>query len=408
MIIWAVRLLVLAWYLWHMNPHCGFYDAIAFLWSAERGFDLNTNATSHFLYNNVQHLLVIGLPWLNPVAVLGLFNIGCSWAALILFHRSQLRHHAAWKAHLAMMTLAFSFTWWQQTETIEVYGMSNLMFMLYAIPALEWNMDRSKRYPGMMIHGWLGLAMLTHIQHILAYPMLIWQCWQLVKTGRVREIFTSGISFAMLSGLCLLAWCLPGQSVRAVFTDRQFGDEVFATDISTVLSGAGKGLAMLCFNLHLWLLVVIAAIRKHDLMGKWTVPLLAAAVWFGFAMRYDVADNHVFYMPAYVVLLWMMPFGLPDHAVIKRVSWLLPWISVVMYFGVWQGALLTTQGRQLDEEKSYKGGLAYLIWPGKREAPDPFVLADSLKENPVLLNGHEWKDGYGLAASYLEWKRSSD
>jgi hypothetical protein len=71
-------------YLINRSPFVGFNDGLTFLDSAATGFDFATNATSHFLYNNLQHVLLKVFFFLPHVVVLTLFSISCALGTLFL------------------------------------------------------------------------------------------------------------------------------------------------------------------------------------------------------------------------------------------------------------------------------------------------------------------------------------
>ncbi|MEM7040596.1 MAG: hypothetical protein AAF570_26775, partial [Bacteroidota bacterium] len=69
-------------YLINRSPYVGFNDGLSFLYEAEAGWSPYTNATSHFFYNNLQHLLVSVFFFLPAIFVMTMFSIMCAMGAL--------------------------------------------------------------------------------------------------------------------------------------------------------------------------------------------------------------------------------------------------------------------------------------------------------------------------------------
>lgn len=95
-----------------------------------------TNATNHFLYSNP---LAIILPWLPgplPEQLL-IVNIVFSLLSLWQFYKlAFLLSNSERAALMAMLLQALAFTWWRQTEIVEVYTSGTFLLLCTLNPLI--------------------------------------------------------------------------------------------------------------------------------------------------------------------------------------------------------------------------------------------------------------------------------
>ena len=175
-ISWKVVLIPLCFlvvYILSASGYCGFHDALGFLYDAKYQFAFTTNATNHFLYNAVLHLLVQTLPMIDPVLILTgvsvLFSVFTLW---LMFHVLNSLGYSYSIAAICTLALGFSFTYWQQSSSIEVYAFNNFFFLLFISWILKDRETNTQRRI-LLVVLIAGIAMLIHIQHILALPGLM-------------------------------------------------------------------------------------------------------------------------------------------------------------------------------------------------------------------------------------------
>jgi len=117
-------------FLFFKNPYPNFGDTLGFLSSARQGFTLNTNATCHFLYQNLLSLLHLVFPFINIITLFSVFTIVCSLLTLLVFNHLLNNFNFSCKVRvLAMFMLGLSFNFWRWTEIFEVYALNNLIFL---------------------------------------------------------------------------------------------------------------------------------------------------------------------------------------------------------------------------------------------------------------------------------------
>ncbi len=396
-------------YLLFRSPYVGFNDGLSFLLEAETGFSTDTNATNHFLYNNLQHILVQVFFFLSPVLVLTVFSITCSLISLVrIYQIGRLFVGPLPILTIPPMVLALSFTFWQQTEIIEVYAFNNFLFLTTLYLALQDLLRRSSRRV-LLVSLLMGLLMLTHIQHILFLPFFLFYLYRCQKITPLKPLIGFGIFAALTSILFILPLVTHNHELSAVFFDSQFKDDVLGVDFAQLMEGALKATLFLIYNFHIFLVFIFHGWYKmyKDRRELFWQLLLILVPYLGFAVKYSVADNHVFFLISYLVLIPPMVFSLMSLAfkLMPYMSWLVP-LMLVMSPMLYLGATMIGKDHpklaSYQTEKAYKGGVEHLLWPGKRSAKDPLALAKEIyqanpQSDPATI---EWN--YAAAVAYLK------
>ena len=142
----------------------------------------------------------------------------------------------------------------------------------------------------------------------------------------------------------------------------------------------------------------------------WQIALLFVP-YFGFAVKYSVTDNHVFFLISYCAFLIPIVFCVKDlHGwMAKRIKWVIA-VMLVLSPIIYAGTTLTVRQmgimQSYDTEKAYKGGVTHLLWPGKSWAKDPLALAEELQAKGVSEDSVEWN--YPIALKLLELESQPD
>jgi Protein of unknown function (DUF2723) len=375
--------LLAAIYLVNRSPYVGFNDGLTFLYFADNAFDPATNATSHFLYINLLRLLQLAFYFVPTVLLLTLFSIGCTLGTLYIVYRAArlLSPTRPGVALLPVLLLGMAFTFWQQTEIIEVYAFNNLIFAGYLSLAMR-DLLRGNRQNHLWVSLLVGVGLLTHIQHILALPFLAtYLCWRNdLKIS--QKLLGMAIWMGLMSTLFILPLLTHRNTLGAVFIEKQFRNDLFGLGVMSLLRGLGLGIGMLVYNFHLGLVPIGLGWRwlwkAHKGLLGWLMLLLGP--WLAFALKYSVNDNHVFYLIPYLILV--LPTGLVletwlaqgrrHTAVLIPVAFLLP---ITLYATATLLAPSVPALQKYDSNKSYKGGVVHLLWPGKSWAKDPLEIA---------------------------------
>lgn len=399
-------------YLLTRNPHVNFGDSLGFLVFATEGWDLNTNATSHFLYNNLNHLVILLFPNWDPVRLLtGLSTTYAILTLIQVYRAALLLHPNRLAAALATAVFGLGFTCWRQAVIIEVYSLNSLLVASMILHMLQSRGGESKDQI-LTVSFWYGLALLTHIQNILLLPAYLLFIWY--RSVQSRKV--TGIGVALLLGissvLILLPVFLQTHSIASVFFDNQYQDTVLSLNMRDLGMGTLRSLGYLGYNFHIFFLCTGYGIWYLFRQDK---KLLASAALFGlpiwlFAMRYNVSDNYVFFLTPYLVLALISTLGFAE--LLKRIrssrSWVLAGsvslIPAIVYGLILVAALQIPQIQQFDKQAQPKGGLAYYLWPGQSSSADPLELAAEIYRHSNISQESIFPgfDRYEYAIRYLK------
>lgn len=369
-----------------MNPYPEFGDSLGFVYHASIGFDWATNATSHFLYTNLNHILVLLLPFFSPVFVLSLVSL--VFGLLSVEQIRQLGLALKLKSSSALFAAAIfavGFSWWRQVVTIEVYSMQ-LFWVLRMLVLMTKDEVEQQYRRGWRVSLLYGLSLLAHIQNLLLLPLWL---YYYVRGRRRGVALVSPIMAVLLFGILFIPPTLRGTNTyAAIFFDRQFQGEVMQFEIMTVLKGFARSLGYMLYNFHLFLVPVgIGLWQWLQSRQAWTMALIGSALLFwGFAMRYNVNDNYVFFLMPYAVLAIAGGLGYQELAQGRKWEpwgFLLASLSLLVYLLTVLVAMQVPQLERWAESKAYKGGLKYYLYPGRASAPDPVKLAQQIQNGEI-------------------------
>lgn len=398
-------------YLVNRSPHPGFHDSLSWLFGAVDGFDFNTNATSHFLYRNVLYILASALPFISPITLLTLFTVLfsllCLWR---IYQIVQIWFPGQFPGLFVVLLLGLSFTWWQQSEIIEVYTFNSFFFLSFLLYAFR-DIQAGERNRVVWVGVWLAIGLLTHIQHILSIPFFLWYVlFAPVKPG--KRILA--LSLPVLSFLLLLVpvWILHLHSVSAIFFDNHFRSNVMEVQFMDLVKSGVSSIGFFCYNFHVFavfILIGIYQLFKTERKSFWAW-LIILGPYLAFALKYNVSDAHIFFLPTYLLLGIASSWGW--HAIWeekKRPRWIamtaLLVFPILLYSTAFFVGNRVPQLEDLKAKKAYKGGIAYFIFPGKRQAKDPLALAQEMRETGTLpAHASEWN--VPNAVAYLKWKEN--
>jgi hypothetical protein len=399
-------------YLLNRSPYPGFDDGLGFLLDAETGFNLHTNATNHVLYNNLQHVLARVFFFLPTTLVLTMLPIICSVLTLNrIYQIGNVFTGPLVTSLMPVIILGLSFTFWQQSEIIEVYAFNNLLFVNFLYFAIK-DLQRNRHDNYIWVSLFLGLGLLTHIQNILSIPFFLYYLlWQ--NNLRIGQKLAGLGIFAGLFFLLFIPPLLGNMNTAAaVFFDRHFQDSVTAFSFADLLTGIGKGTMYLIYNFHLFLIFILHGwyLMWRDRRNLFGLMALLLVPYLGFAVKYNVNDNHVFFLIPYILIVLPSVFSFVSLAfkLIGHMSWMLPLLIMMSPMMYGAAAMLGTNigfVAKYDVEKAYKGGAVHLLWPGKAWAKDPLALAKQLyHENPEAFDRGEVEWNYPAAIQLLRMR----
>ncbi len=220
----------------------------------------------------------------------------------------------------ASLILALSHALWHISAGAEVMSMSTTLLTLELIIVHRWITTRSTRWliAAAFVNG-LGLS--THNMAVLTWPAYVVIFWQL---RRQSDLINARLMFACL-GVGIIAtlplWAILFNTVRGglpvhtalfeMITGR-YTQNVFHT--SPGLSRLARMIAYSMYSfpspLTFLLPVGVVALRRETTRTFSNFLVVALAVYFLFAVRYNVADQHVFFLHAQVLATVVLGFGI--------------------------------------------------------------------------------------------------
>ncbi|MCP4589537.1 MAG: DUF2723 domain-containing protein [bacterium] len=316
-----VLFLALGLYLASMSPGVLWQDSGMAQVRTFRG-DLSGHgglALSHPLY----YVLTIGfqfLPFAESAFKTTLVSVVLG--ALTVANVFLLVHWATGRAAGAVtgaVSLMVAHTFWQHAAVAEVYMVSTVLLTAELLSLMQYRRTGRARWL-VLLFGLNGLGISNHMLALLSLAcygvMLLWLLW----TRRVRWAMVGLMVVAWLAGtsiyLALIVQELrSGASVGETVQSALFGVNysgsvlnVFPSPIQVMRSVLFLGLNFPTPGL---LLVIpgIAALRGADDKLWRTVLVGLGVVHFVWAVRYDVADQYTFFIPAWVMLAMVLGLG---------------------------------------------------------------------------------------------------
>jgi len=408
--VWA--LLALVFFL-NRNPYWGWNDALGFGADAVWGWSLYTNATSHFLYTNLLHMLLSVFYFLDGAFVATTFSVLCGLATAWQMKRIASAVGATdGGARLLMVVWALSFTFWQQSESVEVYAFNCLLASQFLLLSLQ-DLVRCERSNWVWVSILLGLGFLTHIQWILALPFFGYYLFFKANLYVFQRVVAGVLAGSVVSVLLIVPLATGNNSVSAVFFDNRFQDDVLGFQWFDLAKGLLKGFAYFLYNFHVFAVLVLWSwwrMFREKWTLRWPLVLFVFPFW-AFASKYGVSDNHVFYLVPYMALILPLCLVvvnlLAKNSIMKVGSSVFAFAFPFFLYGMTTWAVRQTAfGKRYDSEKAYKGGVTHVFWPGRARAKDPLALARHyLEHDPGAFGRGEIEWNYPDAVRLLQARR---
>jgi len=224
----------------------------------------------------------------------------------------------------------------------------------------------------------LGILFLIHIQNILILPAYIIYLWlQYKENSTIRPILFPTISAILLFSILLFIPIIYNtNTISSIFFDNGFRDEVLNLEISLIAKGFFKSILFVIYNFtifNIFIVIGVFKIYKKNRNIFYYLSLLLVTFWV-FAMRYNVSDNYVFFLPAYLVLAIFLSQGLGSlrktDLKIKFLKNKYIILIIALSFNPLSYYVTFSITKKIDRLADfnnrflYKGGLKYYIWPG--------------------------------------------
>ncbi len=343
------------------------------------------------LSHPVHHWLATGLsaalsPFMEPAWAITLVSaLGGALAVASVFGCTTYITRSRRAGLFAAVSLGFAHTFWKMATLTEVYTLSAGLLAL-EIWCLAVFIRENRRDFLWLLLLLNGLEIANHMQATLTSPVLAAVVLAAMAKRRVRPAdVVVGAMFWVVGALPY--WVLIVQqlvatgdwagTIRSACTGEagRFGQNVFNLRLSPRIVAISLGFTLLSFpNLLLPAAVVgMARARRLGVEGRLLAALAAALVIHaGFVFRYNIVDQHTFFLPTYVLLAvfggmgaaWVLRkpasgwcSGLIGLAIVLLAA------APVIYAGVPAVARHFQVLRGIDRAKPYRDDYVYLFSP---------------------------------------------
>lgn len=345
-----------------VDPSLG--DSLAFTIQAYKGFELESNATNHFLYSNFLALSHKILPFLNAHFLF--VGISVFSGILSLFYLQKLLplFDVTQKSTLiCLLIFGFSFTFWRLSIITEVYTFYLLFVILFLINFFKFLKEKNPKY-FYYLSFLFGLLFLIHVQTILFIPLycyLIIRNYKILKMHSVYGIVITVLVFSIL----LIPVALGKNSLISIFTDDAYQDSIFNFDMKIIFKSIVKNISFWGYNFLFFLLFLFLGFKNKkelDYIAITTIPFIF------FCIKHNVSDVYVFHLVPYLFLLIFIGRGIDLFP--KKNYFFLPFLFPIIYFATYKFTQSTTIGENIEKEKGFKGGTRYMLFPPLNGNPD--------------------------------------
>jgi Protein of unknown function (DUF2723) len=318
------------------HPDFPWGDGIGYAMAIEHGFDLSTNANSHFLYLNFHRLMMVVFHFQDPAFLLGWASIG--WAILCLFLTFKIS--SIWSGNKAALVsstlLASSFPFWRHACIVEVYTMELSFWACLFLLLYYWTEKQSLLARNGLFFA-CAISLLVHIHFILFIPLLFavciyrkeWPNWPWIfgiipvlivtvsvyylKTNTLSQVFFENVQDKMLSfdwrgkligpfftvflllamfplgiGTLVFGWL----KNRSSFTEGIFSKILIATMIP--LSGFVSLFPEPGIYVFLLPVILVASLMSGRIIALYLKPLHAFACILIFQMLFFYSEKQLF------------------------------------------------------------------------------------------------------------------
>lgn len=342
------------------HPDVPWGDGLGYAMAIENGFDLATNANSHFLYLNFHRLLMVVFHFHDPVLFLGWASVG--WAVVCLFLTYKIS--SVWSgtnaAFISTNLLASSFPFWRHACIPEVYSME-LAFWAFLFLLLFYWTERQKVPARNGIFPVYALSLLVHIHFILFLPVLLAICFFRKEWPKL-----AWLSFAIpLSVVVVSVFYLETNTLSQVFFEN-VQNKMLSFNWIEKLKGPFFTLFLLFALLPLGLIfLVFGSIKDRSVFVDSTfskVLILSVIPIAGFASLFPEPGIYVFLLPVVLIV------SLFSGRILAKWTRPLPAITCILIFQLlffYSGKVLYNAfaGDDRIARQEIKGGTGFLFLP---------------------------------------------
>jgi len=367
-----------------------FADAVDFVLLAEKGQYMNTaTATTHFLYTNTV-ILLTDITSLNAIEASRLLIIFCAAVTVsIVYLTVKVLVKSDWVSIMTAFIFGFSFTFWKNTEIVEVYTYNTLWISLFFFCIIKTFQSKESKYV-ILSAIFLGISLWLHIQNVLLVPAFL--LFLFYFKSEKKSVYISLLIFAGLFGAMIILNSINGLPPNSPFsTDRgHWIEDTFKKGLIQCIQDLGKSVIYLLYNFNLFTIFgIIGIISLYKTNKKMFYVFFAGSLCvYGFSTFYAVSDNYVFFIPFNLIFALSIGYGISlsfsKYPFIKKLSWTCLLIPA-FYFLSFKMVMSTSKGQEFHDFKSYKGGLNYymLPWMNNNVGILEFIIDKKIAPEPM-------------------------
>ena len=346
-----------------------FGDCVGFVSTTDKGEFVKTSTpVDHFLYINTAIFIKAITGFNGILASKLLVIISASLSVVIVYFTSLLTTKKHWVAIVSAFVFGFSFTFWRNAEIVEVYTYHTFWCALIFYFIIKTFLHEKKKKKNIIFAGLLlAISLWSHIENILLIPAFF--VFLLIFRKHKTALYL-GIIFLIISilGMTLLnaQQNLPFKSIYSTGQGK-WVENSFKKSLAEYFTDLIKSVFILIYNFNIF---VIPGVLGCIYLFKSNKPLfyvafVAGFFIYGFSTFYAVSDNYVFFLPFNLLFIIAIALGLSNskmESLFKKWSPLCLLIPV-FYLMSFQVISMTSFGKNIDDFKSYKGGLRYYALP---------------------------------------------
>ena len=349
-----------------------FGDAAGKILDIERNqFTYETYSLTHFLYFNFNILIHKLFPFINTIEIGRWVNIVSAVIVLnILFSILQLLNKKLWISLLGTVAFGFSFTFWKNTENIEVYTFCLIWISLYVLFAIKFVQNKQSKtllFAGIM----LGISLFSHVQGVLLIPSYFYLCNLAFRNNvKNRLIFSYFFIPFLFLALLYIYPIINNESLKNVLSssEKSWVSDSLKKDLVSYSKDLMKALGYIIYNF--WFLnfaIFFIPIRNFIKDKSLLFLIIFGLPVFCFSTIYAVSDNYVFFLNFNLAYLIILSIGLNNFITkfpkYTSLIFILIFSTPLYYYSAKQLAMQTTIGKEFHQQKAYKDGLNYYLLP---------------------------------------------
>ncbi len=381
-----------------------FGDCVGFVLLVEKNeWQSAITPMSHFLFSNTA-ILLHQITSLDAKIISKIFVVTSSaFCVAIVYNALLVWIKKDWIAIATAFVFGLSFTFWRNSEIVEVYTFYAIWLSLYLLNMIKFCATSKSKY---LIYASLfyGISFWVHILSITILPGFLLLILFSKSSHRSRYL-SIGI-FILLISIPFILNSIQRLPFNSFYSGTKLNwlENSFTKSFFDYLKDLLKAIGYLLYNFNVFAFVGLFGFWKLYQKNRnlFWILFISAIGNFGFATIYAVTDNYVFFFPFNIIFALIIGYGLLSWKWknTKQFSYACLLIPL-FYIASYTVAAKTQKGKEFNEFKSYKGGLTYYLIPWLN---DNVGIVEITLDNRETTENIEWMKE--TAREYIKIKQS--